>query len=168
MKKSLFILAIAMLTLAMTVNAHEDESDFNQFLGIDTEDLTQEQTIEAQKAAIFENLDSVGMEVNKQLKEMPGIVKSVVSNTNVNVYFEDNSVVGVTFLNGKISTLQNGALENPTFNVYISDNVFVYLNNGNLDLKEAIKNGDISYKGVGFAGKMKSAFLTTILTLIGM
>ncbi len=168
MKKFLLLTTVALLMLATFVYAHEEESEFNEFLGIDTEELSEEETIEAQKSAVLENTGKVSSEINNALENMPGILNSIIGDVNVNVYFESEEILGVTFIDGKISAMEVGEKEDPTFNVYISDAVFVYLNTNSFDLKTALEIKDITYEGLGFFGTMKSALLTTALTLIGM
>lgn len=168
MKKLLFITTLVILMVATFVQAHEDESDFNKFLGIDTEGLSQAEATQAEKDAILADLDTVAQKANEKFTEIPRVVKMVIGTTSANVYLEGGDIIGVTIKNGKIESIQDTALESPTFNVHVSDNVFVYLNSNSFDMKTALKNKDITFEGVGFVGKIKSGMLKTALTLVGM
>lgn len=168
MKKYIIITALVILLVATAVQAHEDESDFNKFLGIDTEGLSQADTTQAEKDAVMQSLDSVEAKANEKLTDLPGIVKTIIGTTSANIYLEGGNVIGITIANGKISSMQGTALKDPTFNVHVSDTVFVYLNNNAFDMKSALKNKDITFEGVGFMGKMKSGMLKTALAFMGM
>ncbi len=167
MKRILFITAICILMVATLVQAHEGESDFNKFLGIDTQGLSQEETIHVQKHAVMDDLEKVGNKANEELANLPGLAKIIVGKTNINIYFEGEDVIGVQVQDGKITTIQYGTIEDVTFNVYISDNVFISLEDNTFDLKQALSNKDITFKGVGFVGKMKYGMVKAVLAIIG-
>ncbi|MSR85828.1 hypothetical protein EXS74_00360 [Candidatus Woesearchaeota archaeon] len=153
--------------VATFVQAHEAESDFNNFLGIDTQGLNQEDTVEAQKQAVMENLEKVEDKVNEELADTPAIAKIVVGKTNINIYFEGGDSIGIQVEDGKVTSIQDGPLEDVTLEAHISDNVFISLESDSFDLTQALKNKDITYNGVGFFGKIKSGMVRTVLAIIG-
>ena len=168
MKKFVLLTTLIILMVATFVQAHEEESDLNKFLDIDTEGLSQAETTEAEKDAMIANVDSVSKKANEHFTDMPNLVKTLLGTTSANVYLDGGDVLGLTIEDGKISAIQESAVENPTFNVHVSDTVFVYLNNNAFDLKTALNNNDITFEGVGFVGRIKSGMLKTTLTLIGL
>lgn len=132
-----------------------------------TEDFSGQERIDAQKQILSENLDLLATDIESSVASLPGIVKTIIGNIRVNVQFE-GMTIGIVLEEGKVTEINNEEISDPTFLMTISDNVFTSINEGELNVKASVKSGDISYKGLGFFGKMKSALLTAALKVSGI
>ncbi len=132
-----------------------------------TADLSGQDRIDAQKVILVENVDLLASEMDTKMESIPGIVKKVIGNTKVNIYFDSGEVIGFVIEDAKVVEIKAEEIEEQTFDVYISDNAFEDLNAGSININNAIKNGDISYDGRGFWGNIKFGMLTTALKILG-
>ncbi|HIJ04732.1 hypothetical protein J4424_04505 [Candidatus Woesearchaeota archaeon] len=166
MNKIFIITFIAILCMSFFVAAEEN---LETLLLEGTEEFSGEERIDAQKEVLANNPDLITKEIEAFTTSLPGILKTVVGNVRVNIYFENDYVMGIVLEDTKVVEIQNEEIANPTFEVYVSDKVFEKINTGEEpNIKTTLKDKDITYKGLGFKGKMKSAILTAALKVSGM
>ncbi|MDP3727943.1 MAG: hypothetical protein Q8R18_00670 [bacterium] len=166
MNKLFILTLIAILCTSFFVVAEEN---LETLLLEGTEELSGEERIDAQKEILSENLDLITKEIETFTASLPGILKIVIGNVRVNVYFENEYIIGIILEDTKVVEIKNEEISNPMFNIYVSDKVFEKINTGEEpNIKTTLKDGDITYKGLGFKGKMKSGLLTAALKVSGM
>lgn len=163
--KRIFVLSILMILSLSTFVVAEKLEDL---LLTGTEDLSGQERIDVQKTILVENVDLLALEINSNIKSLPGVLKTVLGNTEMNLYFDSGEVIGIVLEDAQVVSIDAQGLEDPTFDVYISDAVFENINTGELDVKKALQDGDIRYEGRGFWGNMKSAMLTAGLKVLGL
>ncbi len=100
--------------------------------------------VQAQVRAIFES-DTQAVK----------LLSSVMANERVNVYVQGSGTYGVVTSGGRIASMQQGALDNPTMNVYSDADTVNAIANGQLSVDAALSQGKIRYEGVGFISSLK-------------
>lgn len=160
--KKLFLLSLVILLSLSMVSAEGIE----ELLIEGTSDLSGQERIDAQKEILIDNVDLLAEEINPDLKNLPEIFQKIVGDTQINVYFDSGETLGIIVEDSQIVSASSQALEDPTFDVVMSDHVFEDLNTGVFDVKTALKKGDITYEGKGFWGNMKSGLLTSALKIL--
>lgn len=162
--RKIFLCILMILSLSTFVVAESLED----LLLAGTADLSGQERIDAQKEILIENVDLLPSELNPNLEDLPRAFKSVIGDTEVNIYFDSGEVIGMVLEDAQIVSIQAEEIENPTFDVYVTDAIFENINTGELDVNDSLQNGDIRYEGRGFWGNIKSALLTTALNVLGM
>ncbi|MEM4267096.1 MAG: SCP2 sterol-binding domain-containing protein [Candidatus Nanoarchaeia archaeon] len=101
-------------------------------------------------------------EYNKNIDQAPKIFKSMFGNERINLYIDEQLFYGFRTENGKIvETFENGT-EEPTMNIYVTQEALEQMAAGQLDPGEALKQGKIRYEGVGFFKKIKYGILKIV------
>lgn len=140
MKKIVTVLMLVFLIASLTVSAHEE--------------ITEE---------IYENLKSL------EGQQVPSNFKSSLGNENIDAQLlhEDGSVSYFTVItkNGKIEDVQQEMSSSPTVRVTVKESVLIDLdeNKENSEaqkqiIKDAVKNKDITVKGVGWKRGLRFGF----------
>lgn len=112
--------------------------------------------IEMQKQIFLEQLPQIQEQFNSA--PLTGPVKFFVGNEKINLYLE-NETISIIMKDGKIETIQSTEIEDPTLIVTASDKALLDYANNSLDMKQALKNKEITYEGVGFFNKIKFSSL---------
>lgn len=161
MRRFLSILLMLLLCLSIVAAQSEEtvqalqgafeqkEETLQSALEVDTEGLTEDKVVQAQKDALIAQLDTI------QVPELSKFFKKMFGNERVNIYLEGGYTIAIVTEKGEVTELKEGAVENPTAEVTISDNVFKTINAGTFDLRKALKEGDITIKGMGIWNKMR-------------
>jgi hypothetical protein len=174
MKKINLLLVVSLMSVLMMtgVTAYDDQTEFTKYLDSHSEiqdfvdslefriegdisSLTSDELISLEKQALVENTEHLKIELNNVADEIPSSLLWVVSHSEVNVFMEDDYVLGIKFGKDEIMMIQGSQLENADMHLYVSDAFFEALNNGEIDLAKLTRNDAIGFKGVGFLNKMK-------------
>lgn len=112
------------------------------------------------------NIEDLKSNYNKNLDTVPGIVKSLIGNEIINLYFTPSNgptvVMGTKTYDAMILTLQDKPYEKPTMNVYISENTVQALMDNKMTVQEALDLGKIKYKSLRFKTKVKTGLVKPI------
>ncbi len=101
-------------------------------------------------------------EYNKNIDQAPKTFKNMFGNERINMYIDDQLFYGFRTKDGKIvETFENGT-EEPTMNIYVTQEALEEMATGQLEPGEALKQGKIRYEGVGFFKKIKYGILKIV------
>jgi len=107
--------------------------------------------------------------------ELPGAVGSLFGEENINIYIQQNSgsefVIGLVTKDKKVASLAEGAVADPSLNVYTSEQTITEIQQAQdpgKALLQAVKDKKITYKGVGFGNKVKFAFTSLFAKVAGL
>lgn len=96
---------------------------------------------------------------NENVKYVPSIIKTLFGNEDINVYIymSDGSerLVGIVMRKGLIKDLNTGLAE-PTMNAYTSEETINKIADGELNIVDALNNGDIQYKSLTIKTSLKT------------
>jgi hypothetical protein len=145
--KKIAILAILMLLLAAPC------------LSLSTEEAIRVLETPASAERYFEEIKT---QFNTNLDQVPGFIKMIIGDEKINFYITNSEThkFNAVMENAKIESLDNEHLEDPTLNVYVEKEVIPKLISGELNIKEALGNGEVRYEAAtvwnkivyGFAG----------------
>ncbi len=126
----------------------------------------------AQSEMILKGLEQYSSEIQGQ--KLPGFAKQLFGNEqiNINVALNDGETLnyGLITKDGQIISLSAGTLENPTLNVYGTEEVIMELAQSADPLSEfqqALNQKKISYQAVGVQNKLKYGLGTFMLRVVG-
>ena len=94
-------------------------------------------------------------------QQMPKPFAMIFGNERINVHIDDAKVSVVT-QEGVMTSFKQGHLDDPTMNVYLSEatlNKILNSDNPGEAVKNALKNKEITYKGVGVGKSIKLFFV---------
>lgn len=148
MKQLLVVCLVAILCVTF-VAAKEETFFFAPALDVTALGLSDTEIIAAEEAALVDQASEM------EGQELPAVFRSLFKNERINVYISNDYVVGAIVEDGKITTAEEGALEDPTIEVDVSRHVFEDMKDETFDIKESLNNGDIQYEGVGFWNKIR-------------
>ena len=107
-------------------------------------------------------------------QELPGPLATMFGNEKVNIHVNlesgDKLVVAVVTENNKLTSFDFNTLSDPTLNVYLDDVTLAKIQSAKDPLKElknALDQEKITYKAVGFWKKIKFAFLSMFVNMLG-
>jgi len=102
------------------------------------------------------NLSAYVGGVPGKMAQIP-LLSSFVSNERINVYVGRN-VYGLEFEGGKLKSISEGGVKNPTINMYTDEQTVYEIGYGDISVIEAIKRGKITYEGADFVSWLKIRF----------
>jgi len=112
------------------------------------------------------NIEDLKSNYNQNLDKVPGVIKSLIGNEVINLYFTPSNgptvVIGTKTYDAMILTLQDKPYEKPTMNVYISENTVQALIDNKMTIQEALDLGKIKYKSLRFKTKIKTGLVKPI------
>lgn len=115
------------------------------------------------------NLQELKTTYNNNLDKIPWIVKQIIGNEKINFYLTLNTgeiiTLSGTTKSAKIIQAQIGALENPTLNIYITENTINRLKNKQVTIQKAIDTEEIRYESQRIRTSVKSWFGRRLLTI---
>jgi cysteine-rich repeat protein len=113
-----------------------------------------------------ENIDSL----NGLMDQAPGMVKSIFGNERMNFYILEKPMLtfNVITSDGIITEIGGTELENPTMVVLIKKGTLKQIREKKLTPMDALDNGKIEYKGVGFLKKIKAGILNLGLKIFSL
>lgn len=106
---------------------------------------------------------------NNNLDEMPGIVKSLVGNERINAYLDTTNqqiIIGVITEDARILELKLNGIEDPTLNIYVSENTIQKLENKEITIQQALDSGEIRLESQRIRTSIKIWFTETTLGII--
>lgn len=121
--------------------------------------------------SVSANLDSLSSELAG--KEIPAPLGAIFGDEKINIHFElengEELILGLVTKDNKFKSLEVGALEDPSLNVYTTESVVKKIENSDNPpavLKEALESGEITYKAVGLVNKIKFAVLSIVMKFL--
>lgn len=112
-------------------------------------------------------LDELKTSYNGNLGKVPWVVKQIIGNERINVYLTLNNkeviTVSGTTQNAKIISAQVGAIENPTLNIYITEQTINRLRSKEITMQQAIETKEIRYESQRIRTSIKAWFAKRIL-----
>ena len=132
----------------------DNSGSISDFMQANYGDLSQEKAIILQKETLMVNLDNVKDELNAL--ELPGIVTIFFKNERISVYFEGDYEMGITLEEGEFTRISDVAQTNPTLLVYISDQVFIDISQGEFNIVDSMANDDIELVGEDLIPSLKA------------
>ena len=120
-------------------------------------------------------LDSEIEQLNTELsgKEIPSPINKILGDERVNLHFElsdgDNVILGMITEKNMFSSLKIGELDNPSLNVYTTEEVIKSLESSEnpfLTFQIALQEGKIRYEPVGIINKIKFGLIIPLLSKI--
>ncbi|MDP3918597.1 MAG: hypothetical protein Q8Q35_01690 [Nanoarchaeota archaeon] len=133
---------------------NDNSGSISDFMQANYGDLSQEEAIILQKETLMVNLDNVKDELN--VLELPGIVTTFFKNERISVYFEGDYEMGITLEEGEFTRISDVAQTNPTLLVYISDQVFIDISQGEFNIVDSMANDDIELVGEDLIPSLKA------------
>jgi putative sterol carrier protein len=163
MKKITFLFGILLILSLSLVSA----ADFD-YLRFSAPGLDQEETTALQKEILLENLDNIKADYNSGNINMFESVSSLLKNEQIEITLEDGATLILITVDGEMTEFYEGSYDDLSFKVTMSDEVFVELADGELDLENALKNKEITLQGVGFLNNLKVKAIRPGLAIIGL
>lgn len=121
-----------------------------------------------------EDLQSLADKYNSDLDKVPGIIKTVAGNERANLHISypdgDEDIIGFVMKDGKMESVSDGAVENPTINFYTkSENVDKILKAEDpfLEAGKSFSRNEVVYSGVGLFDKIKVWLVRFVLSTLG-
>lgn len=99
-------------------------------------------------------LKEIQAQYNQQRQNAPEFLTNLFSNEKINVYMNGYTAHLIT-VNGEMIDVGTGELEDQTMDIHVSKETVQKIMEGELDMKEALDQGLITYQGVGFGKKVK-------------
>ncbi|QQG40094.1 MAG: hypothetical protein HYS81_01650 [Candidatus Aenigmatarchaeota archaeon] len=100
-------------------------------------------------------------------QKLPSPLDQLFGNERSNVYVtETDIVVGVVTKDAKVAAIEEGGVENPTVNVFVSQETLDGLVSGELTYKEAVSKGLIKIQGVGLLNSTKFMVLEFVAKIL--
>lgn len=113
------------------------------------------------------SLQELKSEYNQNLDKIPGIVKAVIGDERINLYItEKQSIIGALTENAKIITIQEGKIDNPTLNIYITEKTIRRLQNQEITFQQAIDAEEIRLESQRIRTSIKLWLADKIATII--
>ena len=173
MKKGIAIMILLVLLLSVSVLAQEmTQEELAEVLNSDPElqELLEENpelldeldgaSAEDIQMLIFRyGLEEMKESFNSNQADVPAIVLTLFGNEKINIYLENELIMGVAMEDGKITDINTEGLEDPTVEIYMTEEFMAQLNSGQMNFEDALASGDLSYNGVGFFNKIKFGLL---------
>jgi hypothetical protein len=170
--KQLLLVGIFTMLMLTSVMAYDDQTEFIKYFDShpeiqefvdsvevritgDVSSLSESELIELEKQFLVDNPEYLQDELNNLMGNVPNSVKWVIEDTRINVIMEDGYELGILYGKNKIEDIKDERLQDPDMHLYISDDFFSALNDGNVELSELTRDKAIGFKGVGFLNKMK-------------
>ncbi|QKQ98262.1 hypothetical protein GKQ38_01870 [Candidatus Nanohaloarchaea archaeon] len=119
------------------------------------------------------NLSEYESTINKHTDELPGWIKDLVGDQDLNIYIDqgqnDSYTVSIKMNGLKVQNISDSALENPDIEVWTSSEVIqkiIESKNPVEDMKQAINNGEIEYQANDAWTKIKLFFADLLMGLL--
>ena len=132
--------------------------------------LAQEDSAGTDQSLNDAQLDLVRNIYNNNIGAVPQ-VRDMLANERINFYIEDAGVAGIVNKDGKMESIQIGELPDPTMNMYTDMETLQDIIFGKLNVLDALKEGKITYEGVGFFNWVRfgfANFVFGVLVALGM
>lgn len=108
--------------------------------------------------------DAQGFLGEAEGREVPEPLDQIFVNERINVHVEDTDiVVGAVIEDGEVTEVMDGALEDPTVNVYVTKEGIQGVASGEMSYRELIRQGHIRIVGVGPFNAVKFTVLSWLL-----
>jgi putative sterol carrier protein len=102
-------------------------------------------------------LDLVRDIYNQNINSVP-MVRDMLANERINFYVEGAGVVAIVNEGGQMQSIEAGEMPDQTMNMYVDMETLEDIMVGETDPVEALKEGKITYEGVGFFNWLRFAF----------
>lgn len=120
-----------------------------------------------------EDLQSLADKYNSDLDKVPGIIKTVTGSERANLHISypdgDEDIIGLVMKDGKVESIADGPVENPTLNIYTNNKVVDNILNSKepfVELGKAVARKEINFSGVDTISKIKFWFLKILLSIL--
>ncbi len=111
---------------------------------------------------------------NSNFDKVPDIVKMVAGTERANLHITypdgDEVVIGAETMDGKIVSISDNPLSNPTINVYARSEVvdkILAADDPFTEAGKAVARNEVIYSGVGFFSKLKMWLIKFALSVLG-
>ncbi len=114
-------------------------------------------------------LSQLKNEYNNNLDNMPSIVKSLVGNERINAYLDTTNkqiIIGVVTKDARILELKLNGIEDPTLNIYVSENTIQKLENQEITIQQALDSGEIKLESQRIRTSIKLWFTKTTMGIV--
>ncbi len=115
------------------------------------------------------DLQELKTQYNNNLDKVPWIAKKIIGNERINLFLTTNTgeviIIGGVTKSAKILQIQQSKIDNPTLNIYITENTINRLKNKQVTIQQALKTKEISYKSQRIRTSIKSWFGRRLLTI---
>jgi len=119
-----------------------------------------------------EDLEAIKTNYNENFNA-PSFVRTLFGDQRINLYIShedgDQSIVGAISENSKVNELQEGAIENPTLNVYLNEETMESILSSQMPfdaLSTALDDGSLRYESVTVGNKVKLGFARTVIKIV--
>ncbi|MCK4550635.1 MAG: SCP2 sterol-binding domain-containing protein [Candidatus Aenigmarchaeota archaeon] len=167
-KHSLLFFTFAFIVISSFAHAQQTEN-ISQF------DIEDAKTLENYDADFLkESMNLMILEYGNDTKkaieavmaEEP-VIKKLFGNERVNIRIEDFGDYKIELNDGSLKSIGEGKNEKPTLEISTDFETVKNLAENKLDPFEALKNGNITYKGIGFFSSIKYKIIGFLATTIG-
>ncbi len=110
------------------------------------------------------DLDTIKDFYNNNINSYPEVA-GLFANERLNLYIEGYGVIGVVTEDSEIKEISEGELADPTVNIRSDSETIEGIVGGEVSIIEAIKDGRITYEGVGFFNMLKFTFANFLFNL---
>jgi len=120
------------------------------------------------------DLQKLADQYNSNLDKVPGIIKMVASSERTNLHIAypdgDEDLIGIILKDGKIGSITDGIVENPTLNFYTQSTTvdkILEAEDPFLEAGKSFSRNEVVYSGVGFFDKIKVGLIRLVLSILG-
>jgi putative sterol carrier protein len=92
-------------------------------------------------------------------------VANLFANERINIYMEGFGIVGVVTQDSGIAEISEGELADPTVNIRSDLETVEGIVKGEIKIIDALREGKITYEGVGFFNMLRFAFANFLFNL---
>ena len=89
------------------------------------------------------DLQELKTQYNNNLDKVPWIAKKIIGNERINLFLTTNTgeviIIGGVTKSAKILQIQQSKIDNPTLNIYITENTINRLKNKQVTIQQALK-----------------------------
>ena len=122
----------------------------------------------AQETLLSTGLEELKNQYNQNIDNIPWIVKSIIGDERVNVYLTNHQelIIGTITENAIIISIQEGEIDNPTLNIYISENTIQRLQDNVITIQQALDTKEIKIESQRIRTSIKMWLADKALTVI--
>ncbi len=133
--------------------------------------------VSAAELNVVEELDRIKTIYNENVESVPGFVTTLFGNEQINIYVSEvkqindvgEAIYSISMKEGVMENIQEGAIEEPTMNAYLSEETLLKLlwsEDPFNDFKAALDEGSVTYQAVTLTGKIKYGLAGLIGTVV--
>jgi hypothetical protein len=104
--------------------------------------------------------------LNSNLESIPPQVISIFGNEKINLHLEGADNMFMETINGRVMEMGSGLFSEPTMNFYTSIEVINGLQEGTVNIMDALLDGRISYESTNFLGQVKLFFVRVGISIM--